>query len=251
MDPMSAFERQLSRVASELAGPVKPVDATAVARSAKATPARGRSVFARWRRRRPAITERGGTEPRSPILEQPLERLRIVTGRTFTMLSPAKAIVAGALLALGGLFLIAQPVAPPEVAVPGAETLELQGVTVTASLVCVEAGDAPGGCTWTASDPRLTGTGTGQFTGDISDDREGEGLRTGLSWLDHTLEGPEGGWSGHEYLMWIDPFHHFLVLSGSGAYEGWHYVASAITEAGPPFDWTGILYEGELPPFGP
>ena len=165
------------------------------------------------------------------------------------MFSPVKAIVVGVLVALGGLLYLAQPVAQPDVAIPGAEIIELQGITATATMDCVDAGDAPDVCTWTASDPRLTGTGSGEFTGDVGGD-EGSGL-DGVNWLDHTLEGPEGIWSGHEYLMWTDPFQHFLVLSGSGAYDGWHYIATATSAAGPPCDWIGVLYEGELPPFGP
>ena len=171
-----------------------------------------------------------------------------VIGRTQTMFSPVKAITAGALVfAIGGLFLVAQPLEPQRPAAPATEMTTLPGVTVTVTVDC----PVEPACSWTASDPRLTGTGTGHFTGDISDDRPGEGLRTGLNWLDHELDGPEGSWSGREYLMWTDPFQHFLVLSGSGAYEGWHYVAMATSEAPPPIDWTGVLYEGELPPFGP
>ena len=172
------------------------------------------------------------------------------------MLSPVKAIITGVLVfALGGLFLVAQPVDRPEV-LPGAQMTDVQmtelpGVTVTAAQDCVEADAPPDVCTWTASDPRLTGTATAQFTGDISDDRPGEGARTGFSWLDVMLEGPEGSWSGHEYLMWTDPFQHFILLSGDGAYDGWHYVAMATAEAPPRIDWTGLVYEGELPPFGP
>lgn len=200
------------------------------------------------RRRGPAS---GDAQPAPMIDSLPIDRLPIITRRTMTMLSPAKAIIAGALVALGGLLLVAQPVVQPEMAVPGAETMELQGVTVTVAQSCVDAGDAPDVCTWTASDPRLSGTASAEFTGDISDDRPGEGLRIGFSWLDIALEGPEGDWSGHEYLMWTEPFQHFILLSGSGAYEGWHYVAAAMSDTGPPFDWTGLLYEGELPPFGP
>jgi hypothetical protein len=177
--------------------------------------------------------------------------LPTITGRTRVMLSPVKAIIGGVLVfALGGLFLVSQPVERQEV-LPGAQMTELPGVTVTVTQDCVETGDPPDACSWTASDPRLTGTAATQFTGDISDDRPGEGPRTGFSWLDVMLEGPEGSWSGHEYLMWTDPFQHFIVLSGGGAYDGWHYVAMATAEAPPRIDWTGVVYEGELPPFGP
>lgn len=167
------------------------------------------------------------------------------------MLSPAKAIIAGALVALGGLFLVAQPSGQPGAGAPAAGDVSVPGVTVTVSQACVAAEDAPEVCAWVADDPRLTGTLTHDWAGDISDDREGEdgAARVGFSWLEGTLENPNSTWDARVYVMWNDPVSNLLVLSGTGEHEGWHYLAMA--EGGPPSSWTGILYEGDLPPFGP
>ena len=72
----------------------------------------------------------------------------------------------------------------------------------------------------------------------------------GFTWMDVLFEGPEDGWIGHVYALWGEPTQNFLVLSGTGANEGWHYIASSIDpEPDGDFDWVGTLYEGELPPF--
>ena len=172
------------------------------------------------------------------------------------MFSPVKAITAGALVfAIGGAFLIAQPFGQQGDSAPGAQSTFLPGVEVTVTPTC----DVPR-CTWTASDPRLTGTvtirnGTSTFLGG-----HGGGITPPVGddpfeWWGSTFEGPEGSWTGHVYIMWGDepePTQNFLVLSGAGANEGWQFVASGIDpESDGDFEWTGVMYEGELPPYGP
>jgi hypothetical protein len=99
MEPMSAFEQQLSRVASEVAGPAKPVDAMAVACSAQA------GTVGRWSVRLRGVV--GGTTT--------------TTERGFSVFSAVKFVVAGVIVAafssmllLSGVF-SPQPVEP----VPG------------------------------------------------------------------------------------------------------------------------------------
>ena len=99
MEPMSAFEQQLSRVASEVAGPAKPVDAMSVVCSAQAGP------VGRWSVRLREIV--GGTTT--------------TTERGFSVYSSVKFVAAGvivaafsSLLLLSGAF-SPQPVEP----VPG------------------------------------------------------------------------------------------------------------------------------------
>jgi hypothetical protein len=174
-----------------------------------------------------------------------------VIGRTQTMFSPVKAITAGALVfAIGGVMLIAQPFdqqgSVPGAAVPGMQSTELPGVEVTVTQIC-DFGVSPPVCTWTASDPRLTGTATIESWNDIG--IPGEDSTDGFTWFENTFEGPEGRWSGHVYVFWGEPTQNFLVMSGADNDEGWHYLASSIvpTSEGD-FDWTGVLYEGELPP---
>jgi hypothetical protein len=173
-----------------------------------------------------------------------------VIGRTQTMFSPVQAITAGALVfALGGLFLVAQPFDKQEVGVPAIQQTMLQGVEVTVTQTCDFGYDRPR-CTWTASDPRLTGTATIESWNDIG--IPGEDSTDGFTWFENTFEGPEGIWSGRVYVFWGEPTQNFLVMSGADNDEGWHYLASSIvpTSEGD-FDWTGVLYESELPPYGP
>ncbi len=178
-----------------------------------------------------------------------------VIGRTQTMFSPVKTITLGALVfAIGGAFLIAQPFDQEGDVVPAASILELPADTVTATQDC-NLYATPVTCTYVASDPRVTGTLTFEFTGDIGT------LDTGgveFMWNDATLEGPEGDWTGHYYLMWgygrevLDGSNALTVLSGTGAYEGWQYIATSIDpQADGDADLVGVIYEGELPPYGP
>jgi hypothetical protein len=122
---------------------------------------------------------------------------------------------------------------------------ELDGVKVTVAQQC--AGRSI--CPWAASDPRLPDTLQHKWTGDVDVEGEEE-LGAGFTWMDVWTEGPEGGWTGHVYALWGDPTHNFLVLSGTGANEGWQYVASGIDpNTDGDFEWVGTLYEGELPPY--
>jgi hypothetical protein len=105
MDDMTAFERQLSGEISGLMGPVRPVDDLAVL---DAVVAASRSSM--WR---PWSTSK-------PSARGPYGR---VTGRTQVMFSPLKVTITAALVvALGGVFLIAQPFDRQEGSVPGAAT---------------------------------------------------------------------------------------------------------------------------------
>jgi hypothetical protein len=191
----------------------------------------------------PTATEMTEYQP-SPILATNGHGPTVI-GRTRLMLSPVKTITAGALVfALGSAFLIAQPFGQQDVAVPGAETPELSGVTVTVTQQCVDFDP----CIWTASDPRLPDTiAIDMFTGfvDVVGDDD-----AGFAWLEQSSEGPEGGWTGYVYALWGEPTQNFLVLSGTGANEGWQYIASGTDpDTDGDFEWTGTLYQGGLPPF--
>ena len=181
----------------------------------------------------------------------------IVIGRTQTMLSPVKAITAGALVfAIGGVLLIAQPF-DQRGSVPGAEQgAELAPpvvVTITESdgtdepEVCT--GDAPAICTWggsdqwSATDPRLSGTATLRAT-------------------EYFWEGPPGG-STEAYAIevvndkgvWVGTGRatvarefgglNMYTLNGEGAYEG---LSAVLTQ---PDDniIKAVIIDGGLPPF--
>jgi hypothetical protein len=97
MDPLNAFERQLARIASEVAGPARPVDAMAIVRSAKSGPVRRSLVLARWFRD-------GSTT---------------VDERRFSMFSALRFMAAGAIVALFAGFLLAGALMTP----PGDDAL--------------------------------------------------------------------------------------------------------------------------------
>jgi len=127
-----------------------------------------------------------------------------------------------------------------------AQGTEASGVTVAMD-DCGSLYATPIVCTWTASDPRLTGRMTHEWV--ILD--LGDKVNT-VGWADATVEGPEGNWTGRLYAVWKPVRQLFAVLSGDGAYEGWQYVASTIDDGVVgDTDWFGVIYEGELPPYGP
>ena len=180
--------------------------------------------------------------------DQATGHLPAATGRTRLMFSPVKAIIGGALIfAIGGAFLIARPMDQHQVATPGAEAAYPTGTRVAVAQDCDREVDPPA-CAWTSSDARLTGAFTEEPVGSIV---SVSGLDGDFEWAEVTLDGPEGAWTGHLYIAFTDPSWGFVVLSGSGDYEGWQYVATGTGGDGRHDDWSGIIYEGELPPFGP
>ena len=191
------------------------------------------------------------------------DRYPTVIGRTQTMLSPVKAITAGALVfAIGGLFLVAQPF-DQQGSVPGAEQgVELAPpveVTITVSdgtpgedtEVCT--GNAPairsrsgsGSDQWSASDPRLSGMVTEwateyfwpvggyieAYTTEIVNDR--------------------GAWVGARRAVVADGGFgatDMHTLIGEGEYEGLAAVV-AWDQDGDDDTLRAAVIEGGLPPF--
>jgi hypothetical protein len=206
-----------------------------------------------FRRKVQASTATDTTEYRSGPIPAANGHAPTLTGRTRLMFSPVKAIIAGGLVfALGGVFLVAQPFDRPESAVPGAEMTE-PPVAVDVMQECANIYVSPIVCTWTASDPRLTGTLTHEWMADVSPPEPDDLYSVG--WADATLEGPEGDWTGRLYVVWgAQPASTlFAFLSGDGAYEGWQYVGSAVDDGESPGNapWYGVAYQGERPPYGP
>ena len=195
-----------------------------------------------------------------------------VLGRTQSMLSPVKAITAGALVfAIGGAFLIAQPFDQQGASVPGAES----GVamtpawvtgTVTLATWCSSPGEAVGteglvrrergyrceGQVWEASDVRLAGEAVSTWDADVYDveDRYGPvSVRVG----GYEVRNGSGGWScRHSGVaqgagLQVKPASgETLVCVGDGGYDG----LAAVLE----LDWTsrpvtfqGVIFPGSLP----
>jgi hypothetical protein len=163
-----------------------------------------------------------------------------VIGRTQTMFSPVKAIVAGALVfALGGMFLIAQPLGQ-EGSAPGAEQAAepLAPVKVTGKFNslegCTEDEDVEATLAETCyevdmewSDPRLQGTDrylTNSMDAVVSDHEDEDGTFDHRSYI---IETEGGTWRMRPQLRvelpdWPDPdgTTWWWVLDGDGDHDG-------------------------------
>jgi diacylglycerol O-acyltransferase / trehalose O-mycolyltransferase len=124
-------------------------------------------------------------------------------------------------------------------------------VLVTATQACawsMTAGVQTGTCTYSASDPRVTGPLTLTMAEHVGVPGGDDYVQT----FDATLPGPEGTWTGRYWVIFDQATETAWVtsaLSGDGAYEGWTYVASGsdASMAGNQ-DLVGALYEGPPPP---
>jgi len=198
--------------------------------------------------------------PATPIPATPIPAT--LMGGTHTMFSPVKAITAGALIfALGGAYLIAQPLDQQGGSVPGAAP-DAEWAAVTATSECYlkttgteQLASPPYGltdqvmaCTDTASDPRVTGTSTIVLNVETWDPRQGN---NNVTWNDYTLQGPEGTWAGHGYGLYDSEgvAHVVIIATGSGAYEGLTYTQSITVPAETAqADSIGLIQPGSPPP---
>ncbi len=198
-----------------------------------------------------------------------------VIGRTQSMLSPVKAITAGALVfAIGGAFLIAQPFDQQRGSVPGAEAEFAQPVEVTGTSAspwgCIET-DYEGsfedngvdarlfscstetGMPWSFTDPRLEGVVT--RTNEESYIDLGDGSDMYIAQSAFSIENDGGTW--HERpRQWLLRDFDFLpdeviVLDGDGEYEGLVAVLRATGPNGALSDFHGYIIDERLYPPAP
>jgi len=195
-----------------------------------------------------------------------------VIGRTTSMLSPLKAVTAGAVVfAIGGAFLIAQPFDQQGSGVPGAEsgvaaapawvTATVQfsqncdfGDTATEDGVTQERGMNCQGQTWTSDDPRLDGTSNAASNAD-SFDVDGQGYSLVTSAIEVFTD--EGGWqctNADRVVSPADTLHQTSRFDGdrfscvgTGGYEG---LSAILVAEWPGFNNTveGLIFSGEMPP---
>jgi hypothetical protein len=185
-----------------------------------------------------------------------------VIGRTSSMLSPVKAITAGALVfALGGAFLAAQPfdhqqADPPEAVAPSGP-VSVSGTGSPGpcpSVGTVEESDVArstrgGYCNprWLMSDERLTGTVTWATNEDRYLDDSGLLVRV----LGISVENGDGSWRMQPEVQFGLPasppegLPSEFVLVGDGAYEGLHAV---LAWDGSTNELSGFILSGGLPP---
>jgi hypothetical protein len=197
-----------------------------------------------------------------------------VLGRTHTMLSPVKAITAGAIVfAIGGAFLIAQPF-QQQSSVPGAEADFAPPVEVTGTSA------SPWGCTetdyegsfedngvdarlfscstetgmpWSFTDPRLEGVVT--RTNEESYIDLGDGSEMYIAQSAISIENDGGTW--HERpRQWLLRDFDFLpdeviMLDGDGEYEGLVAVLRATGPNGALSDFHGYIIDERMYPPAP
>ena len=108
-------------------------------------------------------------------------------------------------------------------------------------------------CDWETDDPRVSGPGEGTWNIACWD-----GNRICIYWGEMTISGPDGTWvgayEGQDATTLEDLGHGAValqqVLGGTGAYEGWTYVAHLLFNYST-MDVDGIIYEGPPMPWEP
>jgi len=232
------------------------------------------SQRSRWRplpsfRRLPTTDQTTAHQP-SPIPASNGHTPTII-GRTTSMLSPVKAITAGAIVfALGSAFLIAQPFGQ-QTSVPGAEAEAIAPTWVTGTvqpaLSCSDGTSKVeidvirsrnfecGPQTWTSSDPRLTGEVTRRWSEDTYRMDDGSGSKT-VSLDAAYLRNEGGGWACSAIdLLDGGSVRSGIALTGSartcigdGGYEGLSAILAS--EYGPGYseEFSGLIFSGEFPP---
>jgi hypothetical protein len=194
-----------------------------------------------------------------------------VSGRTKSMFSPVKAIIAGAVVfALGGAFLIAPPF-DQQGSVPEAETEAIAPTWVTGTVERAPSCSGPDSVeidgdvrhdrnvecspqTWTSSESRLTSEVVRRWNSDVFQTDEGTiEVGTGTAFLRN--EG--GGWACSEdtYLTGgsgtsAEPVPETTTFTciGDGGYEG--LSAILVSEMGPNYseEFVGLIFSGDFPP---
>jgi hypothetical protein len=222
------------------------------------------------RNRVSVVRERVDQQPDPiPVID---ERTSTVRGRTRTMFSPGKIVVAGTLaFAIGGALYVARPVEQPAIA-PAAQGEPVAPTWVTGSMVQVEdscselSSSVEGGftrhsyeCTfaWTSSDPRLTGDALRPWNEDSYQADEGPSpisvsvvanylKNDGGDWTCSTVSLVKGSTPTGESFTDGDTY----LCVGGGGYEGLSAVLVSKYMADGSFgdDFSGLIFSGELPP---
>jgi hypothetical protein len=121
-------------------------------------------------------------------------------------------------------------------------------VTGTGGGSCTWAADAPVmTCTEQTSDPRVNGTSTRALDfGPMSPVK----LQDALLWMDITMHGPDGDWTGTGYGVRDKDgtYHGVEMLAGHGAYDGLVYASWVTVPQSGTSSVSGFIQEGSLPP---
>ena len=132
------------------------------------------------------------------------------------------------------------------------ETTPMDGYTLLHA-----SGPFEGHCTFTASDPRVSGTATLDDFWDacyLMGPDDPPFYPSGcIYWGTQRIDGPDGSWEG----TWsgvddedLGLASLLLLMEGTDAYEGWSFVAHVLESGtGEPVTFSGLIYEGPLPPW--
>jgi hypothetical protein len=191
-----------------------------------------------------------------------------VIGRTTSMLSPVKAVTAGAIVfAIGGAFLIAQPF-QQQGSVPGAN-MDVEPVWVTGTIQYAGSCTGPtvemedsvqrerdyrcGPQRWTADDPRFTGMAEKVWNADVYV-ADGESISV-VSGTVH-LQNEMGGWLCRAYELdhgsgtYAENENDLTAMcTGEGENDG---LSALLAWKGPvgssPLSLSGLVFSGDFPP---
>ena len=178
-----------------------------------------------------------------------------VIGRTSSMLSPVKAITAGAIVfALGGAFLISQPFDQQLATVPAAETDNGRAPTIAVTGTATMMEGPRQRESWETTDPRLNGISILEIEyltpdntipgylmfGRTLETDEGTWRQLPVPTARLPLEGPDGT---REWTRVFD-----MVLIGEGEYEGLAFLAQATWQTdAPALDLDGYIVDADWP----
>lgn len=218
------------------------------------------------RRTSPADTSRPTEYQPSPI-PATNGHTPTVIGRTQSMFSPVKALIAAALVfGIGGAFLVAQPF-QQQGSVPGAQTEDIAPTWVTGNITYAPSCSGPdiemdGGVrrdrnyecrpqTWTASDPRFSGVVVSRWNEDVYQTDHGS---VAVNMTADFLRNDEGGWACSASNLYegsgLYPTHltgKTATCVGQGGYEGLSAIL-VVDEAKVGHPFVGLIFSGDIPP---
>jgi hypothetical protein len=148
-------------------------------------------------------------------------------------------------LALGGMPAVAQS---PSVMPSAAPTAPAGPALVSGGESCYATA-----CIDSLSDPRVSGvaTYTIQYRCPISTPTDGTPNLPGCtSWGTHTIKGPDGTWTGTWAGLWDPSLNRaslLMILNGTGAYDGWVFVARYLHDMQTEASVSGVIYYGRPP----
>ena len=151
-------------------------------------------------------------------------------------------------LALGGLPAVGQDEAEPSTSpAVSLAPAAMEAAVVTGTEIC-----GVSECQELLSDPRVNGRGYVRMQFDCHVEPAGSPTRPGcVLYGTFTIRGPDGAWQGPWSGLWdpsLEKVSLLVHLEGTGAYEGWAFVAHYLDTGYGSADVNGVIFEGSPPP---